>query len=183
MLIKRLRPLASREDGSSECRPAKRSCGLFSASNPEPKYSCDDCGLPYMNSSSLGRHEKEKHGPLPTKHACLHCRAEFLRPDGVKKHINKNSCPSLRDDLTRRQQSSSDSRLASTLHRTPSSITKAANLNLAYPDTLPVTANLHSAYPWYSEHATTSSPCGLPSTDASQTTFEPPPHSFSDPDP
>jgi len=183
MSLKRLKPLASREDGSNECRPAKRSCGLFNASDPKPKYFCDDCGLPYMNSSSLGRHKVEKHGPPRTTHGCPHCGKRFVRPDGVKKHINENICPYLRGDLTRRQQSSSDSWLASPLHRSPSSITKAANLSLAYPDRLPETANLHSAYTWYPEHTTTSPPCGLPSADASRTTFVPPPHSFSDPVP
>jgi hypothetical protein len=82
-----------------EDSPSKRSRTASSdTSRAEKPYPCDQCDLSYENSPSLGRHKREKHG-TPTKFGCMHCGAEFLRPEGVKNHIDKNICSSLRGEL------------------------------------------------------------------------------------
>ena len=87
---KRLRSLAPSGDS-----PNKRSRAASSdTSQAEKPYPCNQCDLSYENSPSLGRHKREKHG-TPTKFGCKHCGAEFLRPEGVKNHIDKNICSSL----------------------------------------------------------------------------------------
>jgi hypothetical protein len=101
---KRPRPLAPSDDSSS-----KRSRAASSdTSHAEKPYPCDQCDRSYENSSSLGRHKREEHKReehgTPTKFGCRHCGSKFLRPEGVKNHIDKNRCSSLRDDVTQRQQ-------------------------------------------------------------------------------
>jgi hypothetical protein len=101
---KRPRPLAPSDDSSS-----KRSRAASSdTSHAEKPYPCDQCDLSYVNGSSLGRHKREghkreKHG-TPTKFGCMRCGSNFLRPEGVKNHIDKNRCSSLRGDVTQPQQ-------------------------------------------------------------------------------
>jgi hypothetical protein len=93
---KRPRPLLPSKD-----RTNKRSCTSSDTSHAEKPHSCDQCHKSYVDSSRLGRHKKYNHGET-TKFYCEYCSRPFQRRDGLKKHINKNSCTSLNDRLDHR---------------------------------------------------------------------------------
>jgi len=86
-----LSPLPLRTLAPSESEPNDHPAVPSSPLVRKKKYSCHTCRVSYKNRSSLGRHNREKHGTTAILD-CRHCGKIFRRPEGVRNHIVKNRC-------------------------------------------------------------------------------------------